>query len=427
MLDRKTAPRITTDFNLKIENVKSTHLSNGLPVHEINIGTQEIVKVELVFKSGRVNEEKIAAARACLQVIGDGTSDKTSQEIAEIFDFYGAVVKYKCALESSSISLVCLNRHFFDVWPQFCNIIFNPLFSEKETKKYVDVSSQKLKNQISKNDVISYRVLTEKLFGSKHPYGYNTQPEDINALNANDLKKFYNLNIHLDNAFLILSGKYSPEIRSKIIETLSQKTEAKTKFKQSFHDTKPLNETFIESTKNESQVSIKMGRKMFSRNHEDFSKMFFLNTLFGGYFGSRLMKNIREEKGYTYGIYSSLDAYNKDGFFYISSDVGNDQLDPCIKEIYNEMEILKTKTVGEIEFGMVKNYILGQSLHLIDGPFATAQLIKNIYAKDLDVEAFHDHIKIIKNITPKDIKELANKYFDKNAFTTVLAGSFNDK
>jgi len=427
MLDRKKAPRITTDFKLNIENVDTTRLSNGLSIYEINTSTQEIIKVELVFKAGRVNEEKIAAARACLQVIGEGTQTKSSHEVAEVFDFYGAIVKYKCALESSSISLVCLNRHFDDVWPLFCDILFNPAFDAKETQKYIDVSSQNLRNQISKNDVISYRILTEKIFGSDHPYGYNTQPEDISALMSADLRQFYEKNILLTNAFVILSGKYSSEIKDKIAVALDIKTDASVPIKQTFFNNKAPLETFIQKTKNESQVSIKMGRQMFSRKHEDYSKMFFLNTLFGGYFGSRLMKNIREEKGYTYGIYSSLDAYKEDGFFYIGSDVGNDQLDPCINEINNEMEALKTKLVGPTEFEMVRNYILGQSLHLIDGPFATGQLIKNIYAKDLDVKAFQDHIQTIKNITPPDILALANKYFDKNVFTTVLAGSFNNK
>jgi len=422
MLDRKTPPSISTDFNLAIKNVSSIMLGSGITIHEVNTGTQDITKVELIFKCGRVNEEHIAAARATANLLGEGTSSHTSAEIDEHFDFYGAIVKFRSALESTSISLVCLNRHFQKVWPMFYSVIFDPLFDEKEVKKYADVASQKLRNQISKNEIISYRVLTEKIFGKDHPYGYNTQPEDIASLKAESIKNFYNKNFSIENAFIVLSGKYDDKIKQRITSDFERAKKESSMHFQSFYAQDFSNKTFNEKTQNDSQVSIKMGRMMFERKHKHFSHFYFLNTILGGYFGSRLMKNIREDKGYTYGIYSSLDAYKQNGVFYISSEVGNDFVNPCITEIYNEIDTLKSTLVNEEEMSMVRNYLLGQSLHLIDGPFATGHLIKNIYSKDLEISDFENHINIIRNITSVELREIANLYLDKNTFTTVLAG-----
>ncbi|NNF21322.1 MAG: insulinase family protein, partial [Saprospiraceae bacterium] len=177
-------------------------------------------------------------------------------------------------------------------------------------------------------------------------------------------------------------------------------------------------------TNNQVQTSLKIGRKLFSRKHSDFSRVQVLNTILGGYFGSRLMKNIREDKGFTYGIYSSVDTWKRDGFFYISADLGNDFVREANDEIYKEIDKLKSDLVPYNEFSMVKNYMLGQILHLVDGPFATGQLIKSIYAKDLDIEHFKNHIKTIKSMTRNEVMEMAQKYLEKNTLTTVLAGNF---
>jgi len=148
-----------------------------------------------------------------------------------------------------------------------------------------------------------------------------------------------------------------------------------------------------------------------------------LNTILGGYFGSRLMRNIREEKGYTYGIYSSFDAWLREGYFYISTDVGAEYTEKTMEEIAVEIGKLKQYPVEEAELKMVKNYLLGQSLNLIDGPFATAQLIKSLKAKNLDLNTFEKAVETIKKIDASRLTELANTYLDTESFTTVLVGN----
>ncbi|MBT8233985.1 MAG: insulinase family protein [Saprospiraceae bacterium] len=422
MIDRLKGPSINNDFDLTIRNLKSAVLSNGIKAYEVNNGTQDIIKIDLVFRSGRVNETKIAASKAAINLLREGSSNKNSQELAYLFDYYGCSIKLSAGIEYSSVSLVCLTRYFDKVWPEWLNMVIEPAYAQEEIDKYKDVYSQKLKHQISKNEVISYRIITEKLFGESHPYGYNTQPEHIYNLTRDDITDYFKNNCKLDNSYLVLSGSYNENIRSAIFDDLGNIHHKSSQTTNPFFNPEPIQGTFKIKTQNDTQTSIKVGCLMVDRHHPDYNKLKFLNTILGGYFGSRLMKNIREDKGYTYGIYSSFDGWQKGGSFYIGADVGNTFIEPTLKEIYKEVNILKNEPVTNPELDMVKNYILGQSLHLIDGPFATAQLVKSLYATSQSIDTFERNVAQVKAITSDDVLEIANKYLHPERFVEVLVG-----
>jgi len=423
MIDRKKGPEIKTDFDLELRGVQELKLENGLTVYEANSGTRNIIKIELVFKTGRVHERQHAVAKAALSLIREGSTRHDSEALAEIFDFYGAVIKSSAGMETSAISLVVVERYFAKVWPVWFHMVFYPLYAESEIDKYRQVTSSKFISQLAKNDVLGYRKLTEQIFGEDHPYGYNTEVADIQNLRRDNILNFYNENMGLDKAFLVLSGKYGDDTRARIFDDLSQKQRKTQSPHVSYPIKSPLLETHKIKTDNEVQVAIKQGRRLFSRKHPHYESVSFLNMILGGYFGSRLMKNIREEKGYTYGIYSAMHGWNEDGFLYISADVANDYLEPTLTEINKEMKTLREKLVPEAEMEMVRNYILGQTLHLLDGPFAKGELIKNLTAKNRTVQDYMAGIAAFKHLRAKEIRERAQEYLTENSFVTVLAGS----
>ena len=424
MIDRNKGPKIYTDFDLKIKGVEHTKLDNGLEVYEVNSGTQHIVKIELIFRTGRIYETKRASAKATFSLLREGSTRKNSEELAEFFDYYGAVVKGECNMENSAVSIVVVERYFEKVWPVWLHMVFYPMFSTEEIDKYKQVSSQKLINALAKNDVQGYRIFTEKIFGENHPYGYNTMPEDILSLNRNDILEFYNAQLGLQNAFLVISGKYESSTKEYIHSSLSKiQRQSQQVLSSGFISKENSLETLRVPTENAVQISIKTGKRLFPRKHPDFYKMKFMNMVLGGYFGSRLMKNIREEKGYTYGIYSSVHSWKQDGFFYISADVANEYLDATLEEIKKEIQNLQDALISTEELSMVKNYILGQSLNLLDGPFAIGHLVKNLVSKDLSVEDFEQNVALTKAISKGDIRNMARKHLDTNQFTTVLAGA----
>jgi predicted Zn-dependent peptidase len=161
---------------------------------------------------------------------------------------------------------------------------------------------------------------------------------------------------------------------------------------------------------------------MPTKTHKDFHSLTVLNTILGGYFGSRLMTNIREDKGYTYGIGSGMIPLKKAGYFFISTEVGVEVCNKAIDEIYIEINRLRNESISEKELILVKNYMIGSFLRSIDGPFALANRFKSIMEYDLDYSYYDDYISTIKNIKASDLLNLANKYLDPNSMTEVVAG-----
>ncbi len=424
MIDRKKGPEIKSDFDLELKGVQATRLPNGLEFLESNAGTQDIVKIELVYRTGRIHERQRAVAKAALSLIREGSTRHNSEELAELYDFYGAVVKSAAGMETSTISLVVVERYFEKIWPIWLHMVFYPEYDQDEIDKYRQVVSSKFVNQLAKNDVQGYRKLTEEIFGADHPYGYNTEVDDIQALTRDNILHYYNENFGLDTALVVLSGRYSNQTRDRIKEDLGAKHRQHQSPEPQFPQKPLFQKTYTIQTDNEVQVAIKYGRKLFDRLHPDYTSVSFLNTILGGYFGSRLMKNIREEKGYTYGIYSAVHGWQKDGFLYISADVANEYVDATLSEIHKEMAILREELVPAEELEMVRNYLLGQSLHLLDGPFAKGELIKNLASKNRTVEDFNRSIQKFKSIQSEEIREMAQRYLAEDTFITVLAGSF---
>src|SRR5688572_9224431 len=155
------------------------------------------------------------------------------------------------------------------------------------------------------------------------------------------------------------------------------------------------------------QGSIRIARPFPNRHHPDFQKVQVLNTLFGGYFGSRLMSNIREDKGYTYGIHSYLQNHIHDSAWMISTEAGKDVAESAIKEIYKEMNDLREEIVDEEELLLVRNYMMGGILGDLDGPFQIIARWKNIILNNLTEQYFYDSIETIKTVAAEELRELA--------------------
>jgi predicted Zn-dependent peptidase len=165
-----------------------------------------------------------------------------------------------------------------------------------------------------------------------------------------------------------------------------------------------------------------MGRKLFTRSHPDYFKMMVLNEILGGYFGSRLMRNIREEKGLTYGISSNLFTLQKEGYLLIGTDVKREFTSLTIEEVYKEMNILRTEPVGEEELETVKNYMAGSFAGSLSTPFALADHFKAIYFDGLTYDFYEHYIENILNTSAQQLQDLANQYLTDNSMLVVIAG-----
>jgi predicted Zn-dependent peptidase len=168
------------------------------------------------------------------------------------------------------------------------------------------------------------------------------------------------------------------------------------------------------------QAAIRIGRKLFTQHHEDFNGLFVLNTILGGYFGSRLMNEIRENLGLTYGIYSGIDSFAQDGCFYISTETTTQQIDVMLKAIQLEAEKLRQDLIPEAELNMARNYLMGHLMTQLDGPFLSMDSIKTLKIEGLPDSAFQRLVRTIQEINPEQLRVLAEQYLDLEKWSTIV-------
>jgi predicted Zn-dependent peptidase len=318
--------------------------------------------------------------------------------------------------------LYSLSKYFEQLLPIVAEMLTVPVFPEKELKTFVQRNLQRLQVDLTKNDVIAYRKITEYIYGKDNPYGYNSFAPTYNDLDVEDLKAHFDKNYGTNNCIILISGKINSEISrllNKYIGSIQN-----TKSIQHQHltfKTNPAQKIKVEHP-DTVQTAIRLGQRLFDRKHPDYQGVNFLNTVLGGYFGSRLMANIREEKGYTYNIYSSVDAMVFDSYFYIGTEVGNEFVEPTLKEIYKEFDLLKNELIDKEELEMVRNYMLGNLLTMLDGAFNVSEIIKTIAVEDLPRDYFQTVIKSIKEMDAKQVQILAQKYLNKEDLWEVIVG-----
>ncbi len=400
-------------------------LSNGVKVYDTNMGALDIVKLELVFFAGRPFEEKKLASRVTAALLREGTLTRSSADIAEELDFYGGTLSTPSGMDTSGVLLYSLTKHFDKLLALVADMLTEPVFPQKELEAFTERNKRRLQVDLTKNDVVAYRKITEMFFGSEHPYGFNSLPETYDALTREDLLAHFYRTYTCGNCMIFVSGKTGEPVRQLLEKHLGKAIRPGERcapspniYRDSTTDRSPqiLNSPLPNSV----QTAIRIGSPLFARKHPDFTGMYILNTILGGYFGSRLMANIREKKGFTYNIYSSHDAMLYDGMFYVGTEVGNLFVEPTLREIYREMARLTEKTVGKAEMTMVRNYLLGNLLTSLDGAFNVAEVIKAFAIEDLPVNAFDEMVHDIKTITPKALKALAIKYFQKEKMWEVV-------
>ncbi len=420
----KIEPRVFEVSEINIPQPNITQLPNGIPLYVTRMGTQPIVKVEFIFFSGRAEEQKRLESRATLRMLREGTKKLSAADWAEEVEFLAGTVSMPVLFDSNRIVVYALTKNMPQLLNLVADIIFEPLFPEKELSVWAQNNIQKLAIELTKNDVIAYRKITEILFGEDSAYGYSSVAENFNALTTDDLKNYYRHNFTSDNLSILMAGDVQDTTIRQIETLFGIFTSKKIILPPArFLKINPIEPQKLHIKNTETtQTSIRIGRRFAPRNDPDYFGFNILNVILGGYFGARLMLNIREKKGYTYNIYSALETYTHDGYFYIASDVGNAFVKKAIKEIYIELQKLIDTPVSEAELKMVRSYLLGNMLQLIDGPMNVSEVISGYVSEKLPFDTLERFVNYLKNVTPYDIQRLAAKYLNPKDLTEITVG-----
>lgn len=416
-------PEIKAFRPIDFPKFNTLHLDNGIPVYQMISKDYDVLKLEINFKAGRMNEKQQGVARACADQLKEGSVKYNSEFLADKFDSYGASFQTTGGMDFSRVELYSLSRHFNTLMPYIQDILMNPSFSEKELNSYKHRNIQRLQLDLSKNDIIAYRAITEKLFGKDHPYGYNSTQETILALSPDLLIEHFENNYFKSIPGIIIAGG----IDDKIIQVLNESI-GSIKLSNKNNGVYPPSQIekenkFLIKARQKYQSSIRIGRKLFDRMHPDYPGLYLLNTILGGFFGSRLMQNIREEKGLTYDIYSTIDMLWNDGYLMIGAEVDNENISIILEEIYSEFDHLKKELVSSEELQLVKNYINGNLLNLMNGPFNSIELMRLLAVYKYDMEFFNYFMNQILVIDSEKLRELAKKYLNPEQFIEVIVAN----
>jgi len=422
-LDRTVRPAIRRIEKLAIKPAEKTFLPNGIPLYLINQGSQDVCSIEFNFRAGKWMQEQKLAARFTNRMLREGTKSYNSKEISEKMDFYGAAIRAQTGSDHASIMLNSVNKHLKEILPVFAEIVREPVFPKSELEVISTNSRERLKLNKTKHDYLAGRKIASVLFGENHPYGYESKEEDYDNVTPEVLKNFYSTHYNAGNCFMIISGKIEDGTMALIEKYFGDKSWVKPVPAEPQRIVAPSPELKHRMKLERSvQSAIRVGKRLFNKTHPDFQKMQVLNTVLGGYFGSRLMSNIREDKGFSYGINSGLASLVHEGYFYISTEVGYEVTQDALKEIYKEINLLREKLIPEDEMELVRNYFAGKILSGVDGPFKLADFYAGLLIYGLDIDYAHQLLETVKAVTSKELRDLANQYLNTEEMVEVVVG-----
>lgn len=421
--ERTRVPEMSLPEKIIIPEAEKFTLDNGIKVYSVNAGAQDVMKIEFVFTDKSASHDSLLVT-AANKLIREGTAQHTALEISEMLDFYGAYLETESNPDFSSIVLFTLGKYVNETLKVFSEVLFEAAYPEKEIEIYKTNSKQFLKVNREKVSYMARKKISEVLYGAQHPYGYNETEAGYDAIHRQTLVDFYKSYYRPGNCIIFIAGK----IPGTTIKSLNEIFGAKDGLKVKSPNGK---EMVISSDRDKKhflpkegvlQSAIRIGKRAPGKNHPDFFPLMVLSTVLGGYFGSRLMSNIREDKGFTYGIGSMLGSMLHSGFFIISTEVRGEVTMQALEEIYKELKLLATEPVQDEELQMVRNYMLGTFMRNIDGAFHLIDRCKSIVLFDMDYGYFERYVAAIRNTTPEKLMQLASEYFAEDSFYEVVAG-----
>ena len=420
---QKMQPPVFPVERVIIPEVKSFSLNNGVTVYSIEAGTEDIMRMEIVFRAGQVKELIPLLSSTTNMMLSEGSQNYSSEEMNRLLDYYGAFLNLAPEKDLAGVVFFFLNKHIEKVLELSRELLFSPVFPEAELNalmkkrlRWFLVNREKVSNQ-------SIDQFFESIFGKSHPYGRQLREQDFEMLNPSVIREFHSAYYTTDNMTIILSGKLvpgTPELLNRYFGNInsSKKQEKDIKVAISSEQQK-----LVHIEKNDAvQTAIRIGSPTINKCNKDYPGLKILNTVLGGYFGSRLMKNIREEKGFTYGISSNVSSLNLSGYKVISTEVSPKNCRQTIDEIFTEIKVLQNKPLTDDEMAVVRNYISGEMVRMFDGPFAIAESFRSVWEFGLDINYFHILSEKILKIKPDEIIELARTYYNIDDLYQVTVG-----
>ena len=413
MLDRTIQPNTfpISEFN-PVKSLSHT-LKNSIVLTGLHDAAMELSRLDIRLKAGSYFQQKQAVSQAVIKLLTEGTLPLSGVQIAELLDYAGAYYEISPERDFVTFSIYFPKSAAKTIIPVIGTLFTDATFPKDKIEILKNSLKRSLAVNLEKTSYLAYSKFAACVFGENHPYGVSLQPEDIDNLQREDIVDFYEKYFHAGNIRLFLAGNIDDDFLNLLNDTFGN-IPYKEPVIQNDIPIQRTEDSFVATKENSVQSSICIGKRLFNYTHKDWVAVSVLNTVLGGYFGSRLMTNIREDKGLTYGIYSHIGSFQQDGMFLIRADVNGENTQQAKEEIFLEIQQLLDETISQEELDLVKNYLFGSLLRNFDGIFS--QIDRNILLSDYHLGQFYweYYTKTIKNIDVEQLQQLANTYLQPN-------------
>lgn len=423
MLNRNIAPLLAPLSIPSLLPHQTLKLDNGIEVVYINDSSQDVFKIDVIFEAGIYYQPKPLIASTTLNMLNEGTHLHNAEAIADLFDYYGAYIDFNCGFNKSEISLISLNKYTQETIAMLAEMLTESIFPKKELEIFLSNKKQEFLVQREQTAYLARKKFAELLFGPTHPYANVIIPDDYNQVDITSIETFYHQHFNAKNCRLVVCGRVDHKVLECIQIHFNRLIFPKEPFIPSVSPFVPASpQRYHVKKANSIQSSIRIGKIGIPITSPDYPHFLLLNAILGGYFGSRLMSNIREEKGYTYGISSFNVSIPQSSYWCIATDVNNEHVEATLTEINQEIEKLRIELVPKEELELVKNFLHGDLLREIDGVFNQSDALKHKLNYGLDNRIYEEIIHKINTCEAKDLLNLAQKHLNPQEMYIVTSG-----
>ena len=398
-------------------------LPNGNTLYLFPNQSLGLVKLDITVEAGSALQSHKSLAHAANQLFGEATKTLSAQQMAEFIDFHGIIVERMTDVCTGNISFYFLRRFAPQILPVVRQMFDSPVITPQLFETYVNYRRTQLRTNFQKTSYLARNRHYELLYGTNHPLGTYAKPEDLDLLTPQLVIDFIRRHYNLADAHIVLSGAVDTELLSLVEQHLAPSNVDKLdvdKLNESQHiningvslpnpaPEPPDNTVSHITVPNTVQSTIRIGRLLpFAWSSDDYTRFMVLNTVLGGYFGSRLMSNLREDKGYTYGIYSTTQIFRGSIIFFITADVAAQATQDALSEINREIELLRQEPVADDELDRVRNFMMGDFIRSIDGIFEVSDRYRQMVATRVDERLTANLIHTLQTVTPAQLLSLA--------------------
>ena len=413
---------------MDMQNIKlpqKVQFPNGVPLFLINEGVREVIRLDLLFGGGYAVQSKPLQALFTNRMLREGSNVLNAAAVSRKMDSCGAWIETYSSQNCNHITLYTLRRHLPELLKVLAEIVKNPLFPQKNLDVVRRANKSHFLINSRKVDVVAQRHFEKAIWGCDHKFGRLVCADDYDAINAELLREYYEKVYGSRNCTIFLSGKFDDATVEKLSEYFGNEQWGASS-PVVITDQPPLSplcgrvNAQVDDTM---QSGIKIGMMTIDSSHPDFYTLKYLSVLLGGFFGSRLMTNVRERNGYTYHIEADLSAFGRRNAFSVTSEAANEYVQPLIDEVYNEFRRLQTEPVSAEEMEKLRNCTLGELCREYEGVLAKADVFINTWLSGESFDGVNKYLDVVRTASSDDFMRLACKYLLPENMVEVVAGA----